>query len=176
MAKKKKIANKTMAKKLSKSWIGIVVLALLLGYQWFTSNRPIEPGERYEVTLVKCIDGDTARFNVDGEETVVRFLYIDTPESTKEVEPYGEEASAYVSERLTNANKIVLETNLDGDQYDKYDRMLAWVFVDGDLLQVDIAKNGYVEKFYDYGYDYTYKDEVIKADEEAKQNKVGLYE
>lgn len=175
MAKKKKIVNKTMAKKLSKSWVGVVILVLLLGYQWYANNKEIEPGERYSVTLVECVDGDTAWFNVDGVKTKVRFLFIDTPESTKEVQPYGKEASDYVEKRLKNAKKIELETNLDGDQYDKYDRMLAWIFVDGELLQEDIARNGYVKKYYDYGYDYTYKDQIIKADEQAKEDKIGLY-
>lgn len=176
MARKKKIVNKTLARKLSKSWVGIVILALLLGFQWYDANRSITPGKRYEVTLAKCVDGDTAWFMIDGSKTKVRFLYIDTPESTNVIEPYGKEASVFVENKLTNAKIIELETNLDGDQYDKYDRLLAWVFVDKELLQVDIAKNGYVKKYYDYGYDYTYKEEIIKANEEAKKNKVGMYQ
>ena len=58
---------------------------------------------------------------------------------------------------MTNAAKIELELNVDGDSKDKYGRLLAWVFVDGELLQEQIAREGLVEKFYDYGYDYTYK-------------------
>jgi micrococcal nuclease len=173
---KKKIVTKTMANRLSKSFIGVIILVLLLGYQWYVNNKEIEPGERYDVTLIKCIDGDTANFMVDGVETKVRFLYIDTPESTTQVEPYGKEAAAYVEERLTSANSITLETNLDGDLYDKYDRMLAWVFVDGELLQVDIAEHGYVEKFYDYGYDYRYANDIEEANQQAKDEGKGIYQ
>ena len=34
----------------------------------------------------------------------------------------------------------------------------------------------FVKKYYDYGYDYKYKDIIIKADEEARKEKVGLYQ
>ena len=62
----------------------------------------------------------------------------------------------------------ILELNVDGDSKDKYGRLLAWVFVDGELLQEQIAREGLVEKFYDYGYDYTYKNEIIEAANSAK--------
>ena len=53
--------------------------------------------------------------------------------------------------------------------------MLAWVFVDGELLQEKLAREGLVEKFYDYGYDYTYKQEIIAADNQAKEEHLGIY-
>lgn len=174
MAKKIKMTKKTM-KRLSKTWIGIIVVIAVFGYNWFQDNKEIEPGQRFEVTLSECVDGDTAWFNIDGERTKVRFLYIDTPESTKEIEPYGQEASDYVKNELENAKKIELELNKDGDTYDKYDRLLAWVFVDNELLQEKIAANGYCEKFYDYGYDYTYKSIIIEADANAQVKKIGIY-
>lgn len=76
---------------------------------------------------------------------------------------------------MTNAAKIELELNVDGDSKDKYGRLLAWVFVDGDLLQEQIAREGLVEKFYDYGYDYTYKNEIIEAANSAKSMRKGIY-
>lgn len=162
-------------RKLSRSWIGVLVIIGVLGYNFYQSNKPVEVGKRFEVTLEKCVDGDTAWFNINGEKTKVRFLYIDTPESTKEVEPYGVEASNYTKESLINAKKIELELNMDGDSNDKYDRLLAWVFVDGELLQEKLARQGLVEKFYDYGINYTYKSEIIEADKEAKNKRCGIY-
>lgn len=174
MVKKIKL-TKSKKRYLAKSWIGLVILALIAGYNFYLSNQTIEPGERFTVTLDKCVDGDTAWFNIDGESTKVRFLYIDTPESTNQIEPYGKEASAYTKNELTNAKTIELELNKDGDSKDKYDRLLVWVFVDGELLQEKLAKEGLVEKFYDYGYDYTYKQEIIDADNEARSNHLGIY-
>lgn len=173
---KKKRIKRTTIRRLSKTWIGFILVVLLVGYQYYCDNLPIEAGERFEVSLVEVVDGDTAWFTVNGEATKVRFLYIDTPEATSTIEEYGEEATNYVFQRLVNADTIELELNVDGDQYDKYNRLLAWVFVDGDLLQKDIALQGYVKRFYDYGYEYTYKEIIIEADNEAKYNKVGIYQ
>ena len=114
-------------------------------------------------------------FDIDGKRTKVRFLYIDTPESTNQIEPYGKEASDYTKEQLSNANTIELELNNDGDSEDKYGRLLAWVFVDGELLQKKLAQEGLVEKFYDYGYDYTYSELIINADKEARVENRGIY-
>lgn len=177
MAKRKqgKRRYKTRYKSLKNTWIGILVLILITGYTIYQDNKEIEKGERFEVTLVKVVDGDTAWFDIDGQETKVRFLYIDTPESTTTIEPYGKEASEFVSNELNNAEKIELELNVDGDEYDKYDRLLAWIFVDNELLQEKIAKNGLCEKFYDYGYEYTYKNIIVEADKEAKAKKLGIY-
>lgn len=172
--RRKKLSKSTM-NKLTKSWIGMLIVIGFLGFQYYQQNQPINPGERFEVTLDKCVDGDTAWFIFKGESIKVRFLFIDTPESTSTVEPYGEEASKFVETKLSNAKTIELELNKDGDQYDKYNRMLAWVFVDDKLLQEEIAINGYVEKFYDYGYKYTYKSKIVDANNLAKDNKVGIY-
>lgn len=174
MGKKIKL-TKRKQRNLAKSWLGLLVLVIIAGYNFYQDHKTIEPGKRFEVTLNECVDGDTAWFNIDGENTKVRFLYIDTPESTKQVEAYGKEASEYTKNELTNAKTIELELNNDGDQTDKYDRLLAWVFVDGELLQEKLARQGLVEKFYDYGYDYTYKQEIIVADNQAKEEHMGIY-
>lgn len=112
------------------------------------------------VGLDKCVDGDTAWFNIDGERTKVRFLYVDTPESTNTTEPYGKEASEFTCNLLTNAELLTLE--YDGNTTDKYGRTLAWVWVNDLLVQEELAKNGYVEKVYDYG-SYKYEERILSS-------------
>lgn len=111
------------------------------------------------VTFSKCVDGDTIKILIDGKEKTVRFLAIDTPESvhpTKGIEYYGKEASEYTCNMVTNAKKIELEYDDNSDKEDKYDRLLAWVWVDNTLLQDELIKNGYAEVAYLYGnYKYT---------------------
>ncbi|MED4925938.1 thermonuclease family protein [Anoxybacillus geothermalis] len=129
-------------------------------------------GRTYRAELVECIDGDTAKFRLNGRVYTTRFLFIDTPESTIDVEPYGKEASQFTCSRLQKGG-IALET--DGKTlFDKYQRLLAWVWVDGRLLQEEIAKAGLVEDFYDYG-DYKYEDRVRAALDEAKRTGAGMY-
>ncbi|MGI8386307.1 thermonuclease family protein [Robertmurraya sp. P23] len=137
-----------------------------------STNIPLELGKTYNATLEKCTDGDTATFSINGSSYKTRLLYIDTPESTNKQEPYGKEASDY-SCSLLQKGQITIET--DGPSlYDKYDRLLAWVFVDGKLHQEEITKAGLVEDFYDYGT-YKYEDRIESAMLEAKANGVGLY-
>lgn len=129
------------------------------------------------VTLSKCVDGDTARFMLNKEEIKVRFLAIDTPESvhpTKAVEAYGKDASEYTCKMLTNAEKIELEYDPKSDEKDKYGRVLAWIYVDDELLQNNLIKVGYAKVAYLYG-DYLYTTMLKTSEKEAKDSKLGIW-
>lgn len=133
--------------------------------------------EQKEVRLSKCVDGDTAKFEIDGEVKRVRFLAIDTPESVhpkKKVEKYGKEASNYTCSKLTNAKKIILEYDDNSTKTDKYDRELAWVFVDDELLQKDLIKKGYAKVAYLYGK-YKYTDILKEEEQRAKTKKLKIW-
>lgn len=112
--------------------------------------------EKITVTLASCIDGDTAKFITSKGTESTRFLAIDTPEYTKEVEDWGKEASEFTCNKLMNAKEIILEFDKNSDLYDKYDRLLAWIWVDDVLLQDELIKAGLGEVAYLYGeYSYT---------------------
>ena len=130
--------------------------------------------QKLEVTLDKCVDGDTAWFILDGDRIKTRFLAIDTPESTNKKEPYGKKASDFTCNMLSNATKIEIEYDPNSDKLDKYDRHLVWVFVDDNLLQDLIIKNGLGEVAYLYGdYQYTY---ILEASQLiAKTSKIGIW-
>ena len=130
--------------------------------------------QKLEVTLDKCVDGDTAWFYLDNEEIKARFLAIDTPESTTKKEAFGKEASDFTCNLLKNANKIEIEYDENSDKLDKYDRHLVWVFVDDNLLQDLIIKNGLGEVEYLYG-DYKYTSILEASEILAKTNRVGMW-
>lgn len=137
--------------------------------------RPINETE--EVSFSKCVDGDTAKLIIKEKEETVRFLAINTPEvksSDKEGEPYGKEASDFTCNALKNAQKIVLEYDANSDARDKYNRVLAFVFIDGNLLEQELIKNGLAKVAYIYG-DYNYVDILREEEEKAKTNKVGIW-
>ncbi|MEH7454401.1 thermonuclease family protein [Gottfriedia acidiceleris] len=154
-----------------KRLIILTVMAILglSGCSQSTASVNTKTDSKITVGLIKCIDGDTAKFTEVG---TTRFLYIDTPESTRTIEPYGKEASAYTCNLLKNAKTIQLE--YDGPKKDKYNRTLAWVWIDGRLIQKEIIKKGYVEKFYDYG-NYAYESELRSLQATAQQQRVGLW-
>ena len=130
-----------------------------------------------KVELYKCVDGDTFRIKINDEDVKVRMLAIDTPESVKEkeLEYYGKEASDYTCNKLKQAKKIELEYDDNSDKYDKYGRLLAWVLVDGNLLQEELVKNGYAKVAYLYE-EYKYNDIIQEAQEKASMNSKGIWD
>ena len=133
---------------------------------------------REEVSLSKCVDGDTAKFIINNKEETVRFLAVDTPETkhpTKGEEPYGKEASDYTCNKITKAKEIELEYDDNSDKMDKYDRLLAWVFVDGNLLQEDLIENGYAKVAYLYG-EYKYTKRLQEKQEIASAKGIGIWD
>ena len=141
----------------------------------FISLINVNALERMEVTLSKCVDGDTAWFILDGEEIKARFLAIDTPESTNKIEPFGQEASNYTCQLLTGADKIEIEYDSNSDKLDNYDRHLVWVFVDDELLQNLIIKKGLGKVAYLYD-DYKYTSILQASELIAKTNKIGMWQ
>ena len=129
------------------------------------------------VKFSKCVDGDTLKVIIEDKEYTVRMLSIDTPESVKantEVEYYGKESSEYTCKKLTNAKKIELEYDEKSDKFDKYDRLLAWVFVDNKLLQTELVELGYAKVAYLYD-DYKYNDILKTKQELASTKNLGIW-
>jgi micrococcal nuclease len=135
-------------------------------------NDKLELGKTYEAKLVECTDGDTAVFTINEKNYKTRFLYIDTPESTTTKEAFGADAAQFTCSFLKQGN-IALET--DGRSlFDKYNRLLAWVWAGDKLHQEEITKAGFVEDFYDYG-NYKYENRIWAARDYAKDNYKGMY-
>lgn len=148
----------------------VFVLCIFIGI--FSVNA-----EKIEVSLNDCVDGDTAWFNLDGEKTKFRFLGIDTPESVhpkKSVELYGKDASEYTCNLLTNANKIEIEYDEESDKTDKYNRHLAWIWVDDILLEQSLISIGYAQVAYIYG-NYKYVNDLCLEQEKAISSKEGIW-
>lgn len=133
--------------------------------------------EKAEVKFVDSVDGDTAEFEMNGEIIKVRFLAVDTPESvhpTKEVQAYGIEASNFTKEKLQNAKKIEIEFDNNSDKMDKYNRYLAWIWVDGELLQNLLVKEGLAKVAYLYA-DYKYTEQLQESEKIAKEEKIRIW-
>ena len=109
---------------------------------------------KQEVTLHQHIDGDTTHFNlqtaVDGSKILkARYLGVDTPESTGQIEKWGKKASAYTKEKLTNATSIIVESDTNKWNPDSTgSRYMVWVWyktADSDSyrnLNLEILQNG----------------------------------
>lgn len=132
---------------------------------------------KFSVKFDKCIDGDTARFFINGESKTVRFLSINAPEIAHDdilEEYYGEESSNYTCKLLSRANSIKLQYDPKSDRTDKFGRVLAWVFIDDELLQKKLVSKGYAEVKYVYN-DYLYSNELKELEATAKEKKLGMW-
>ena len=136
-----------------------------------------ENTKKIEVKLDSVVDGDTAKFIMNGEKATVRFLGINTKETVDpEIgeEAWGKEASDFTRDKLKNATKIELELDSSADEKDKYDRYLAWVWIDDELLQNLLVTNGLAET-YMLQNNYKYAGILQESEEVAKNNKVGIW-
>ena len=136
-------------------------------------------------TVSDVIDGDTIKVRfLGGEVETVRLIGVDTPETVdprKEVQCFGAEASAE-TKRLSLNKRVRLEYDHTQGDRDKYDRLLAYVFVDSDInpgaASVNLAERLIARGFaHEYTYNKPYKyQSVFKAAElEARAGQVGLW-
>lgn len=158
MAKKKKFYLKAKTKKAIATTIaflilGYAIIALLKKPQYDIAPAPYT--EKYKAVYRYIHDGDTAVFLLDtGEEVICRFLAVDTPELGEEG---YDEAKQFTDKTLEKASTILLELDPQSEKYDKYERLLAWVWVDGRLLQAKLLENHLAQIRYIY-HDYLYMD------------------
>ena len=132
---------------------------------------------KIQVELVSVVDGDTAKFMTNGETVTVRFLGINTKETVHPElgeETYGKEGSNFTKEKLNSASKIELEFDEIADEKDKYGRYLAWVWIDGVLLQNLLVEEGLAET-YMLQNNYKYAGMLQESEESAKENKLGIW-
>ncbi|MCB9627586.1 MAG: thermonuclease family protein [Sandaracinaceae bacterium] len=87
--------------------------------------------------VARVIDGDTVE--LEGGERV-RYLLVDTPENTSSVECFGAEATAF-NRALVEGREVRL--TYDVACTDRFDRLLAYVEVDGRVVNQLLVEQGY---------------------------------
>lgn len=115
-----------------------------------TSTLDVE-GVTY-ATVERYVDGDTTHFEANlstGRNSIsVRYLGLDTPESTYKVEPWGIAAAKFTKSKLQNAESIILESDPTG-LFDSNSRYLAYVWYRNSatepyrLLNLELVEEGY---------------------------------
>lgn len=128
--------------------------------------------------VVRVVDGDTITVNLMGKKETLRLIGINSPETVdprKSVECFGKEASNFAKLILTNT-KVRLEADPSQGERDKYGRLLRYVFLpDGTDFNRLMIKNGFAYE-YTYNLPYKYQIDYKKAQNLAKNSKVGLWQ
>jgi micrococcal nuclease len=134
--------------------------------------------EHVVVKLDKVYDGDTISVIINGKSETVRFLLVDTPETSHPrlgVQPYGPEAKEFTKKLVESAEKIELEFDI-GPKRDKYSRLLAYVYVDGKMIQEELLKRGLARVAYVYPPNTRYIDQFRAIEEESRRKGIGIWE
>jgi micrococcal nuclease len=122
------------------------------------------------------IDGDTLETE-DGER--LRFLGINTPEIRKRPDdppdqPWGRDAANFVTLLLPPGTEIGLAFD-DGPREGAYGRTLAYIIVDGELLNALLLREGY-GRFNDYGKELKLGEYLKRMEGQARVYGKGVWE
>ncbi len=144
-------------------WLAIIFLGIFLSIAASGGNREADVKELQKCRFVRVVDGDTIKVkDEDGREVSVRMIGIDAPESrpNKRLEFHmrqqgkdrevilelGEKSKGHLKELIGNNEFVYLE--YDVQKYDKYDRVLAYVYIPNKnnrftMLNEQMLKDGF---------------------------------
>ena len=114
-------------------------------------------------------DGDTIELD-NGEK--VRYLGVDTPETYGQVDCYGPEAKAF-NRDLVEGKEVKLE--YDVECRDMYGRLLAYVYVDGQMVNRVLLERGYARVLIIPPNGEKYEQELRDLEAVARNGAVGLW-
>jgi len=119
-------------------------------------------------TVTRIIDADNIELN---NQTSVRLYAVSCPEKN---EKDSDEVIDYLTNTVLN-QKVTLEYQSNYET-DKWGRTNAYVFIDGQHLNEQLIRQGFCTvTIYSKRAKLKYQDELIQAQEQAKQEKLGRW-
>ncbi|MGQ4664896.1 thermonuclease family protein [Metabacillus halosaccharovorans] len=128
-----------------------------------------------DAEVTKVVDGDTLHVMISGKKETIRLLLVDTPETvhpTKQVQPFGPEASNYMKEKL-NGEEVQVELGIG--ERDKYGRLLAYVYHDNQMINKLLLEKGLARVAYVFEPNTKYIDEFNEIQKQAQNEQVGIW-
>ncbi len=123
--------------------------------------------------VVEVVDGDTIRVMLDENGLVysVRYIGMDTPENTNQVEYFGTEAEAKNLELVYGKKATLIK---DVSETDQYGRLLRYVIVDNLFINYELVAQGYANTA-SYPPDITCIPTFQEAEQKASASMLGLW-
>jgi micrococcal nuclease len=152
----------------------LLVLALLLVWRiapGLLRDAPPEQLLEGRHRVERIVDADT--LIVDGRR--VRLIGVNAPETVRPdypVEPWGPEASQFTRDFLADGD---IRLTFDRERVDKYDRLLAYVWVGDRMLNEELVRAGLARVEFNHRYSDSVKRRYRKALEEAKAARRGIW-
>lgn len=141
-----------------------------------TESASAAPNQNKFVTVLRVIDGDTIVVNINGQQIHVRLIGVDSPElndKRTQVACLAQKAKEE-TEKLLNGQKVYLEKDSTQGDYDKYNRLLAYVFIGDTSFNKLMLEEGYAYE-YTYRLPYKYQSEFKAAQNKARSDQKGLW-
>ncbi len=120
--------------------------------------------------VASVTDGDTLRLR-DGRR--VRLVQIDAPE--EETECFGRGATAELARLAPRGTEVALEADARLDRVDNYGRVLRYVLVDGENVNLELVRQGAAVPYFFRGERGRYAKELLDASREARAASLGLW-
>jgi micrococcal nuclease len=120
--------------------------------------------------ILSVIDGDTIQVKKDEQTVTVRLACIDAPE--REQKPWGTQSTARLKQLLPTGQKVRLKPVY----IDKYDRLVAEVFVGDRNINVTMVKEGHAV-VYHYFLDNCPESRniLLQSEKSAKTQELGFW-
>lgn len=143
----------------------LIVLLIAVNYNSLDRNLKNFLNTNQEVLVERIIDGDT----IESNGTSIRLLGINTPERR---EFYYGEAKQFLEDRILNKTVTL---RFGRERYDKYDRVLAYAFLDNKNINLELIENGFANYYFPSGKD-AYYGNFVDAWNTCLNNNVNLCE
>ncbi len=131
--------------------------------------------------VVRVVDGDTIviRHN-GGKYEKVRLLCVNTPESVhsdkKQNIPMGKVAARYTQKKLLDEYGKYVDLEFEMDRIrGNHGRLLAYVFVNGKNLNIDLVRQGLSPYYTKYGRSQKYDAEFRAAEKQARKEELNIW-
>lgn len=137
-------------------------------------SAPTAPASAVTYNVDRVVDGDTIVVNLNGTQETVRLIGIDTPES---VHPdasrnaYGAVSYAFTKSKLEGQN---VELEMDVQERDKYGRLLAYVYIGGQMFNKTLLSEGHA-KVATYPPNVKYANDFTALQKDAQARGVGIW-
>ena len=123
--------------------------------------------------VVEVVDGDTIKvlLDEDGQTYSVRYIGMDTPENTGQVEYFGPEATAKNAELVYGKSVTLIK---DVSETDQYGRLLRYIIADGVFVNYELVAQGYANTA-SFPPDVACISTFQMVEEQASAAKLGLW-
>jgi len=126
----------------------LIIALVIINYGWLNDALDNFLNTYDQVHVDRIIDGDT----IESNSTSIRLLGINTPERG---ELYYEEAKEFLEQEILNKT---VGLKYGKERYDKYERVLAYIFLNNQNINLKLVEEGFANYYFPSGKDQYYQE------------------